>query len=849
VLRSSTLSTTLGLTLILVAMGCDNSQSLQLDSGPAADAGISDAPLQTDASEPGVTECPNPSLQPPPEGTCSVIPGGPSTLLRGTVLLPDEVLENGMVLVGADGTIACAACDCSQVSGYEDATRVECAQGVISPGLINAHDHITYTGNAPVGHGTERYNHRHEWRRGKNGHDKLDVPSTSAAAVVRWGELRNILAGTTSLFGSGGQPGLVRNLDVATQGEDLGQPAADYDTFPLGDSDGVMLETGCTYPSLPQLTTVQKEDAYVPHVAEGIDQEARNEFLCLSGQGASGVDVTLPQTAFIHSIGLTAGDTSLMARRGTAVVWSPRSNISLYGHTAQVTMVDRLGVPIALGTDWTASGSINMLRELKCADQLNRDHYRAHFSDAALWRMATLNAAVIMAMDDAIGALRAGLLGDIAIFNGALRSHHRAVIDAEPADVVLVLRAGKVISGDEALVAAFDPAASSCDPLDVCGVSKRVCLQRETGASLATLQAANAESYALFFCGEPVNEPTCTPSRAGEFAGVPTDGDADGDGVPDEQDNCPTVFNPPRPLDNGLQPDEDGDGIGDACDICPLNANSEQCAIVAADDLDGDGILNAQDNCPVVANTDQADADGDGIGDACDLCPTVSNLGGQPCPFTIPQLRDPALGQQPPRNSVVRVENVVVTGVRVSKAKNYGFYVRDPAGGDFSGLFAFTSNTIPEDDDHVPLAEGDVVTITGAITLYNEIDELTPTSIVRTGSGGDLTPLGISPADLMWGSSRGEALESLLVSVASVRVARLQNPGVNDNFYVTADPLEECTGTSPSCTLVSDFFKDGGQLDPQPWTTVGQTYTLIVGVVNAFKSQYTLEPRRDGDLQ
>lgn len=60
--------------------------------------------------------------------------------------------------------------------------------------------------------------------------------------------------------------------------------------------------------------------------------------------------------------------------------------------------------------------------------------------------------------------------------------------------------------------------------------------------------------------------------------------DTDGDGVPDAQDNCPTVANP-------NQKDSDGDGIGNRCD-----------------------------NCRQVANMDQADTDGDGVGDACDLC-------------------------------------------------------------------------------------------------------------------------------------------------------------------------------------------------------------------------------------
>jgi hypothetical protein len=42
-------------------------------------------------------------------------------------------------------------------------------------------------------------------------------------------------------------------------------------------------------------------------------------------------------------------------------------------------------------------------------------------------------------------------------------------------------------------------------------------------------------------------------------------------------------------------------------------------------DADGDGIANAVDNCPSVANADQHDEDGDGLGDVCDPCPPFAN--------------------------------------------------------------------------------------------------------------------------------------------------------------------------------------------------------------------------------
>ena len=67
--------------------------------------------------------------------------------LEGTVLAPGTVYRGGQVAVDGSGAITCVGCDCR--ANAASATVVSCPSGVISPGLINTHDHITYTQNAP----------------------------------------------------------------------------------------------------------------------------------------------------------------------------------------------------------------------------------------------------------------------------------------------------------------------------------------------------------------------------------------------------------------------------------------------------------------------------------------------------------------------------------------------------------------------------------------------------------------------------------------------------------------------------------------------------------------------------
>lgn len=103
--------------------------------------------------------------------------------------------------------------------------------------------------------------------------------------------------------------------------------------------------------------------------------------------------------------------------------------------------------------------------------------------------------------------------------------------------------------------------------------------------------------------------------------------DTDGDGIPDENDECPEVFGLAEL--NGC-PDSDGDGVADHLDECPEVAGLVE--FNGCPDTDGDGIADNKDECPEVAGLAQfngcpePDTDGDGVVDSKDRCPEVVGL-------------------------------------------------------------------------------------------------------------------------------------------------------------------------------------------------------------------------------
>jgi hypothetical protein len=453
---------------------------------------------------------------------------------------------------------------------------------------------------------------------------------------------------------------------------------------------------------------------------------------------------------------------------------------------------------------------MNELRELACADQYNANNLGHYFSDAKLWQMATYNAAIATGSDLVLGSLEPGKLADIAIFAGGKHLYHRAVLEAGASAVLLVVKAGRALYGEADVV---DALAEGCEALDVCGTPRSICLEHEFGVTYATLAGQVADgnpAYPAFFCGEPDGEPTCTPSRPGEFTGIAATDDEDGDGIA-SGDDCPDVFNPIRPIDHDAQADVDGDGVGDACDDTPVG-----------DDLDGDAVANMVDNCPFRSNADQADGDDDTKGDSCDFCPDAANpntvCGPEPAQErTIQEIQ----GGEVPEGTLVTIRGAIVIGVWAN-----GAWVQAPGATENGGIHVFTG-------PNPGVVVGDQVDASGEVLEYFGDTEIENGSFSSKTSGTPLAPLALTVAQAM-----DEKYEGMLVQLTNVK--SVQNP-------------YDCSVDNPACADQSLWSVNNRVVvynrlyQDDDWTArMGQD--PITGVMMTRFDRRRIMPRSGGDF-
>ena len=134
-------------------------------------------------------------------------------------------------------------------------------------------------------------------------------------------------------------------------------------------------------------------------------------------------------------------------------MWSPLSNLLLYGQTADVAAAKAAGVHITLAPDWAPSGSKSPLHELKVADLWDDEMLGDIFTDYEMVEMVTSGAALATNWHNEVGTLEAGKAADLVVIDNIHANPYRNLINAIDPDVRLTVVGGLAVYGDEDLMA------------------------------------------------------------------------------------------------------------------------------------------------------------------------------------------------------------------------------------------------------------------------------------------------------------------------------------------------------------------------------------------------------------
>lgn len=397
----------------------------------------------------------------------------------------------GRVWMGDDGLVeAVTRAGQAPPAGFAAAPVLDVGDAVIHPGFVDLHSHISYNSLPLWTQPGEKapFAHRDIWpNRSTYGPDLAwpawTLMNAAPESLFAYTQVRALAGGTTAIQGwpSASRPPtnrLVRSIDDDQMG-----PLADPVSVSVQELDRDALRRRAK-------DVLGTGRSFIYHLSEG--QPGSNAAKHLADLSGPGWTCLQPGFIAIHANALDAAAFALWQKKAKAppgtsagtVVWSPLSNLWLYGTTTAVPDARACGIGVALGTDWGPSGTKNLLGEIKVA-RLWSDRQGWDLTDAELVAMitATPGDALARAWHVPVGRLVAGGLGDVVVVSRRHSDVWHNVVTAREADVALVVVAGRPRLGTAALMAGAGANRTTAVPVGA--ATKRAVLVRPDDASRA----------------------------------------------------------------------------------------------------------------------------------------------------------------------------------------------------------------------------------------------------------------------------------------------------------------------------------------------------------------------------
>ena len=393
-----------------------------------------------------------------------------------TVDKDSSIIENGSLVVGADGTIRAIA----PGNITHNATEVIDAHGaIVMPGLINSHTHLGMTlfrglgddmsledflarlmpaevkvlNYAAVHAGTELAALESLLGGITTSLDMYYLPD--AALEVANSSLMRIQTGPNFLETDGPEP--LKFADrlswakkwLAAPRDSAGSTGwvAPHSTYLL---DEQQLRT------LAELASEFEARIHV-HAAETVGEM---QLVANRHGGRTPIQVLadtklLRRSVLAHGVHLSDDDIALIASNSATVVHCPASNFKLASGVARILDLQRAGVNIALGTDGPASGNdLDLWIAIRLAGYMQKTVAKdpSVLPAVDLVRMATINGAKALQLDHIIGSLEVGKRADLIVLDAdspsltpSFEPHTTIATCVTRADVRHVLVDGQVV--------------------------------------------------------------------------------------------------------------------------------------------------------------------------------------------------------------------------------------------------------------------------------------------------------------------------------------------------------------------------------------------------------------------
>jgi imidazolonepropionase-like amidohydrolase len=407
-------------------------------------------------------------------------PDSPPSILHGRIVTMDagfSVIEKGSVYLQNGRIVAVKKQGEPIPDGFPINAAVVETGGTIYPGLLDLHNHLAYN-VVTVWKVPKKFENRNKWRNNaeyaalvKKPLGVLTKSKQTAQAIVRYVEIKALLGGTTTAQGMHSTfketmpprvyAGIVRNFESTDDDllPNVGTRIPDLD--PKRDEDIKSFRS-----------SLQNRQAYFYHLSEGVDDITREHFLNLKK-----LDFLKPPLVGIHALALNEQDLAELRDAGGKIVWSPLSNLLLYGQTINPNVLVKSGIPFALGCDWSPSGSKNLLQEMKVAWLVAQDA-GASLTARDLCAAVTRHAAEIASWGKALGSIETNKYADLLVIEGDGDDPYEKLLNATERNVRLVVINGHARAGDADVMSGFGFPAGQLEAVTVGGRAKLLNLQR-----------------------------------------------------------------------------------------------------------------------------------------------------------------------------------------------------------------------------------------------------------------------------------------------------------------------------------------------------------------------------------